>query len=112
MTMVGVFFVVHFVIIMIICILSPEIECYLSALKPHTHNIIVILCVHLRSINVIATSSISAASRYILIAKIMSKVQIFILVGFAVASFWLANAKPCSESSSGPEESCMIAIME
>ena len=34
----------------------------------------------------------------------MANVHIFILVGFAVAGFWFANAKPCFKSSSGPEE--------
>ena len=34
----------------------------------------------------------------------MTKVQIFVLVGFAVASLWLANAKQCSKSLPVPED--------
>ena len=45
-----------------------------------------------------------SASFKILIAQIMTKVRIFVLVGFAVASFWFANAKLCSKSSFVPED--------
>ena len=54
----------------------------------------------------VATVTISArySSFKILIVEIMTKVQIFVLVGFAVASLWLANAKLCSKSSPVPED--------
>ena len=53
-----------------------------------------------------ATVTISArySSFKILIVEIMTKAKIFVLVGFAVASLWLANAKLCSKSSPIPED--------